>query len=517
MDRWSRWPGPVKKPSRSVAASKNLLSSWVYYALTLGLGVVTTPFLLHALGNEQIGAFRTLLSLVGFLPLLEFGLAGALQTRFAKAIHEDERQLGLSFRVSQTISNITWCKVLLVIVVTSPILYFLAPLSNTLRLPFAICWLLLGIGSSTTWLIPIRSWMEANQQSSIVNYLLICQYIVVTTLTVLTAWLSFGLIGQGVAYLLGAIPFIVGMIYFFRKLFPNNISIQAPESLEQEHKQIRKLQLPTFLNQLSGQIGVYSDNLIVMLMIGPSAVTPFFLTQRLPQIAMGLLQTISASSWAGLSQLFYEGRVSELRDRILELTKLVVVGSILILGPVIVLNEPFINLWVGSDQYNGPTTSILACSIAFLFSLMTVWGWLFRGIGKIQNLWKIQLLASVVNLGASILATFLFGTNGPLIGTLVSILLIQFASYLYMLVNLFTISTASLLRSLVAPIVIAIPVMFVLRFSIPSNITSWLELLLSLMFMFSCLAVIEYALAFSRKERVILNHRLLATVRAFLS
>ena len=330
---------------RTRRATSNLISGTVFYLITLGLGIVTTPIILSYFGDEQVGAFRTLLSLAGFLTLVEFGLTGALQTRFAKIINSAPNAMSATFSAAEKKAARITVRIVFSIVVLLPFLPLLVPVSNDLRIPLAVCWVLLGLNSATTLLAPIRAWLEASQLGAKVNLCLSAQFILTTTLTLLASNLGLGLTGQGFAYLLGGIPVWAFLLWSRAGVRKSFVAASHQKDFEGEEYEIHRIQVPTFFNQLSSQIGVYSDNLVVSILIGPEIVTSFYLTQRLPQISMGVLQMLSQSSWSGLAQLHFEGKSKELGFKIIEVTKLVVVCATFVLGPVIVFNESFIKLW----------------------------------------------------------------------------------------------------------------------------------------------------------------------------
>ncbi|MGH9913777.1 MAG: hypothetical protein ACRD63_00650, partial [Pyrinomonadaceae bacterium] len=63
---------------RSKRATINYFSQVLLTGVTMVVGFVSTPFLLHWLGAERFGAVRVANELYGHLVLLELGLSGAL-------------------------------------------------------------------------------------------------------------------------------------------------------------------------------------------------------------------------------------------------------------------------------------------------------------------------------------------------------------------------------------------------------------------------------------------------------
>ena len=70
----------------------NFSSGLLLQAITLGIGIVSTPLLLHWLGDERYGAFRAASDWANYLTLLELGISGSLLSFLAKAIGIGERK-----------------------------------------------------------------------------------------------------------------------------------------------------------------------------------------------------------------------------------------------------------------------------------------------------------------------------------------------------------------------------------------------------------------------------------------
>jgi len=109
----------------------------------------------------------------------------------------------------------------------------------------------------------------------------------------------------------------------------------------------------------------------------------------------------------------------------MELTSLVSGAGFALLIPVVAYNRIFISLWVGNRQYTDDAVNLLACAIAWIWSLTSLWGWPLSGSGYIASWTPYAIAFSAINIAISIAATKLIGISGPLIGTLAGFLLVH--------------------------------------------------------------------------------------------
>ena len=79
--------------TRTARATYGFAISVAGTVVTAGLGLFTTPILLHYLGAERLGAYRAAADLLGYLALLDLGMGVALAGVFAAGVARDDRSL----------------------------------------------------------------------------------------------------------------------------------------------------------------------------------------------------------------------------------------------------------------------------------------------------------------------------------------------------------------------------------------------------------------------------------------
>ena len=271
-------------------------------------------------------------------------------------------------------------------------------------------------------LAPFRQLAAAGQRGYAIHIITFFQSVATTALAVLLAWQGMGITGQFVALVLGQLLFALLITRDGLRRHPGILgSAAAGPADDASRAAIRKLNVPSLLFDLSGRTGLLTDNIVIALVLGPAAVVPLFLTQRLPQLAQGQLQGVGNASWAALSDLHALGRHDVFNARLLELTRLVAALGAAVLLPIAAYNQAFVRLWVGDAHFGGTAVTVLAAVNALLLALVSLWGWCFSGTGQVALLVPVMLVSAALNIGISVAAAFAIGIAGPLLGTTVAI------------------------------------------------------------------------------------------------
>jgi O-antigen/teichoic acid export membrane protein len=408
---------------RTRRATATFASGLGIAAISSLLGLFATPFILHALGAERLGAFRALMELVGYLSLLELGQMSALQIAFARAHGEGDAQLeetafasGLRRYALVALSGVAGGAILF------PLLGRFVPVSEALAGDRALGFVALVVGFATVPAHVLRAYLDANQRGAAGNVALMVQTALVISLSVVFSMGGGGITGQGAAVAIGAVVYAAGLAFACRARLPEALRAalrrQSPDA--EMERRIWRMNLPAFASGIAGRVCVLSDNLVLSAVLGPAAVVPFFLTQRLPLLAQSQLQGIGNSVWAGLSELHAKGEMQLFNQRVEQVTKLIAVLGAGGLAALVAANRTFVTLWVGADNFGGDLLTAISALNAVLISVLSLWGWCFSSAGDVRPLTPMMVVQAVVNLAASVAFTHMGWAYGPALGSLVA-------------------------------------------------------------------------------------------------
>ena len=132
-----------------------------------------------------------------------------------------------------------------------------------------------------------------------------------------------------------------------------------------------------------------------------------------------VLLAIGNAGWAALADLHARGERELFNRRLTEMTRLVAILGAVGFVPIVAFNRVFFDLWLKKTglAYGGDFVVAIAVLNAVVFAEHSLWGWCFAAAGKIRELLPLSVIATALNLVASILFTYRFGLVGPLLGT----------------------------------------------------------------------------------------------------
>lgn len=443
--------------TRATRSFWNFGSSLVFTGATVVTGLVATPLLVRWLGAERLGAFRTATDWLGYVTLLELGLGGALLPMLALALGRNGRE-GVRTVMAAGFRAYAWVAVGMLVGggVVAVLAGRLIPVSVELHTDLRVG-VLVGL-LSLVWipLSPLRSLTDASQRGHVVNLSLSVQAVTIAALSLLLARAGWGIRGQFLAVAIGTAAFYALLAFDVLRRDPAVLTWAARPAVADAGRALWRLNVPTVILQACGRVALLTDNIIVAFFMGPAAVVPFFVTQRLAAMAQAQLLAVGGATWAAMADLHAAGEHATLGRRVVELTQLVSVLGLAVMIPIGAYNHHFVALWV-PGHFAGHGVTLLAVTIGLCQGVFSLWGWLFTGTGRVAAILPLTVVASLVNLVVSIAGTWAFGWLGPLLGTLMSFVLVYAWGLPLLLRRDFNVSIRALCRAGAKPLLVGLP------------------------------------------------------------
>lgn len=499
--------------TRTRQSINNFASALLLQAVTVGIGVVSTPLLLTWLGNERFGAFRATSDWASHLQILELGLGGSLMPLIAIALGQGDY---VKVRLTLSMGIRTYFKVMCLMlggaIVLGCLILQLVPIQTALAQELQRGYWLGLLGLVWLPLTPFQLLIVATQRSDVVNLVYIVQSLIITGLSLYLARAGVGIPGQFLAVFAGTT--IATILLSWRGIchYPDAFSgaLRSPRSeTHTVQQEIQQLSLPTLLFNTTRQIGFLTDNIVIAYFLGSASVVPFIMTQRLSALAQAQVQTLGSATWAALADLYATQQLTVFNAKVVYLTKLVVILGLMLSIPIALYNLQFVQLWVGAEHFAGWQVSILAVINAVLMGIVSLWSWCFSGTGNIAKFLPIALTGASVNIAVSLLATPVLRMSGPLLGTFVALITVYLWWVPLRMKQVFGTSLRELFDALFRPLLVAL-------FYLPGAVwfaqtcppTGWLTLALSMIAMATTFLGITYLSLLNSDERFQWNQQL---------
>jgi O-antigen/teichoic acid export membrane protein len=401
-------------------AALSYVSGVAYTAITLLVGFVVTPLLLKFLGQERLGAFRTMGEWAGYLSLADIGLGGAISVVLVRSWSNGDRD-GAADAVRFGLR--LYAKIAMVLVPIALVMGWfmprLVPVSAGLFWELRIAAMISAVSFVFFPFLLFRSVLETAQRGYLVIAALLTQSLLIASISLLLAWKGFGLIGQSVGAVTGVVAFNLLIAFWGRRLLP---PLTTPPTGKISVRSLWQLAWPLAAANIGNRLNLMTDSIVVSIMLGPSTVTILFLTQRLILLAGGQVNGLVNASWAGLAELRFKDPVA-FEQRIVELGRLIIGLGMTLTGTIAAYNEAFVVQWVGHEQFGGRALTLATFGMIIAFGYLCMFSFVIDSLGHTRDRLWVSTIGSVLNLVLSIVFIHLIGVAGAALGTLCAYLL----------------------------------------------------------------------------------------------
>jgi O-antigen/teichoic acid export membrane protein len=385
-------------------AKLNAIASYLHFLAASVLTFFVSPFLAHSLGAEHFGIWKACQKYLSFASIADGRSTQALKWVIAKCEGE-QGNIGEKHRAVTSALIVSLIFLPLSLLVVAGIAYALPTLINELpREDISLIRLVgfilgLNVLFSPIFGLPDAILVGTNQayRSTSIH---IAWLFVANCTVVCLVYLGFGLVAIASTFAVVAL-LQAATVFFVCKKKVAWLGLRRPW----------KSQLKTFIGfsvwvlmwSFVARLLLASEVILIGMLIGSEAVAIFVFSAYIPQLAISVCMMTCSAITPGLGKLLGAGDFVRLREIVILTREVIYCFAVIFGGSVLMLNEAFISLWVGSDYYIGDLPNVLM--VVLMVQLV-----MFRCEGQIQDTTlKIQ---SKVLWGA-------FGvTSGLLLGAL---------------------------------------------------------------------------------------------------
>jgi O-antigen/teichoic acid export membrane protein len=396
----------------------------MHLVLVTIVGLFLTPFLLHRVGQQEYGLWLLGLQLTGYLALLDFGVVGLLprEVSFAKGrVIAGEHASLLRDTVSRVRGVIRW------------------------QLP------LVGLASLAAWWLLPAAWAGLRAPLAWVMAFFVVTFSTRALHATLQGLQDLVFLGQvQVASWSAGTAIMVGLVLNGQRLGALATGWLVMQSVTtvacwwRIRSRFRHVWAPTIswaswadarlyfaksvwvsTSQIAQVLLGGSDVLLIGAVLGPAAVVPYACTAKLIQVLANHPQMLMQAASPALSEM----RMSESREKQISATFVLTRAMLVISGgvavTVIAINGPFVQWWVGPQQYGGLALTLLLVAGMLVRHLNTTTSYAVFSFGHERRLALTALADGAVTVIASVVLLRYMGAAGAAVGALVGVLSIS--------------------------------------------------------------------------------------------
>lgn len=394
--------------------------SYINILITMASGFITAPLLLHSFGDSEYGAYQMVISLVGYMSILDLGLHNGTTRFVARYSAKKEYKEQANFLA---VSLILFSAIAFLILAVGAVIYLnmdrffgqsmtVAEI-KLLRKLFVILTLNLALSMpGATFSSVVVAYEKFIFSRILTTMKLIIRFIMIITLVKLNIK-ALGLVI--VDFSLNAAIILLNMIYCFSKL---KIKIKLYSLNKKIISVIFGFSIFVFIASITDQINWKVDTIILGSMMGTAAVTQYSVTGQLIGYLRNFSGAISGIFLPRATKMVALGKSnSELTDLMIKVGRIQFMIVSLIIGGFCVVGKEFITLWIGGEFTNNYYWFLIIAASLVIPMTQSIGINILEAKFMHQFRAVVYLFISVANLLLTILLVKFIGISGAVIGT----------------------------------------------------------------------------------------------------
>ncbi len=409
---------PLRRPLLPQVVT-NVLSNWGGYLFALVVTFFLSPFVVHHLGNSAYGVWVLIVSLTGYLGLLDLGVRGAV-TRYVARYHA-QGDYDEANRIASSALTIFAGGGLLAFLLSIGLAVLAVSSFNIPEAYQSQARLVLPIVGITVAISLIGGVfggiLVALQRFDVVNLVQVISSGLRALVIVIALRNGKGIVALACIQLVFSSCTALTNAWMSYQFFPQ-LRIRLRYFNRQRLALIFSFSFYSFLLHVSAYLIVYTDAVVIGVFLPVSFVTFFSIAGNLVNYSRDLISGISGTMTPLASKLEAEGKMRDLQRVALNASSYATVLMLPIAITFMIRGRTFIGLWMGAEFANLSGRVLWILSISAIVSAgWQVGGSIMIGISKHKRLVPMYLAIALVNLGMSVVLVQKIGVTGVAWGT----------------------------------------------------------------------------------------------------
>lgn len=407
--------------NRAEASVKNSSFSIITQVLTVIINFVVKTVFIYTLGNEYLGINGLFSNIITMLSLADLGIGIAIPYSLYKPLSEkNSEKIKTLMNFYKKIYNIIGIVVLLIGLSLTPFLPLIIKDMPNIQHIYLIYDLFVIHSASSYFFIYKKFLIDSDQKSYITSKI---TFIFSTGLSIIQIFILI-FTHNFILFLLSSIIMVITQnIYISKKaeqLYPYLKEKNIDELDKKEYKEIKKNISSLFIYKVGNVIMNGTDNIVISKIIGIIEVGIYsnylLIINSIYNILNQIFNAIT-SSIGNLVVTTNEKRSLNVYEN-LNFFTFTLYGTVCIC--LMVLINPFINIWIGKDYLLSDFVSFLIAFNLFLTGMQSVTSSFRNAYGLFYKAKYRPILMCILNIVISIILAKYMGVAGVIIGTIIS-------------------------------------------------------------------------------------------------
>ncbi len=411
---------------------KNASSNLAGYFVNLTVGLLLSPFVVHALGDSLFGLWTLIRSMTGYYGIFDLGIFSAVSHYVTRYVTKNNID-GVNRTMSTAI--VILCVVALCTILLTIVLTYLSPtwfsIEGTHSYDLQLALLLTGVTVSLNFpLLLFKAIPYSLQRLELLNIIGVSTKLFEAGLTVFALNAGYGILGITIVYLSSSILGWVAHIYLAYRFYPN-LKISIKYFTKDSLNEIFGYGIWSTIITTAEKTVFFADSIVIGFFLTVEAITFYAIGANLVPYYLALIQSITWAITPFATAQNTQGNQQALKQVLLSGTRGTVAIGAIIGGGIIFLGQDFLSLWMGGKYVSGETytssaTILSILTIATFFRITQSCGFqILYGMGRVKYLAFMAIAEVTLNFILSIILLQYYGIIGVAYGTLIPTLLIR--------------------------------------------------------------------------------------------
>lgn len=402
-------------------AGKGVLSGYLLTLVGIVRKLVVIPIVLGFVGQSLYGVWIIIGEIMGYLRQMEGGLGFSIEQRIASIKWENNlSKLNTIFSSGVIIYSLFSLLAIIVGLCLTPFfvsIFKIDPEYNSLvTLVFLLAVLTMGLGLP---LDVISSFLRGVQQQAWATGIAIVGSIFGFIIVLMLLFNGLGLLALPLSGLI-LLTFRYWFSWYLLKRAEKGISISTKYINKTTIKDLLRFSIFAFINQISSIIIFGTSSIIIGYFLGSNLVAIYILTFQLTLTLIGLVRRISTHLQPGFAEISSMQRVDQLRSLFTSSLRVLMIFAALIFIAVYFMNNSFVALWVGHENFGGQALTIIFALLGIYTIFRTHSSALLLSTGDVSFVARWVGLEAFLSLSISLILVNYLGLSGVALGTLLA-------------------------------------------------------------------------------------------------
>jgi O-antigen/teichoic acid export membrane protein len=431
----------------------NVLASYGRFLVVMAVQFALTPVILHAVGAEDFGLWSLTFAVMGFLGLLDGGLATSAVKFIAecRGSGDTERRNTIASTLLALYLGLAALATLAVFVLSLGYVHWFHLPEAKASVALALLWLLAL--RSVIFALPLslfHSLLFGEQK----NALLSAVQAGATLIYALAVW---GALQLGAGIILVAAINLAAMLAEYgvyallvRRVVPG-LRLSLGRAQAAELKTLAGFSGAQLLVNIAQLVRLRTDPILVQLFCGLEPVAAYAVALRIAESALLLIKQAVNVLAPVIAQLHGAGETQKIKALFVRGSKLVLAGASVLSVALACLASEIVGLWVGPSLRDAVRPLVILLAAMALATPQLVGALVLVMTGQHAFSARAQTLGMVLNVAASVVLVRAVGPVGVALGTLVATIVVDVATVLPRACRSVEVGVGSFARQVFAP------------------------------------------------------------------